>query len=259
MTKYLITLIIVFFSSVSLKAQWQFQYFVIRASMNHHFFSSQPDTLPGLYANTPNGELQLLPDKSYSEYVPGFNVDMQFHIDFASDKLGMILGLNYSNYGFSSAYTTRTGDFHIIQTNYVHSIGIPFSMKAGFEMFDLMNYFTLGVQYNFNYKNFVIEKSNWLLEPRRLAGLPNQIVQNTVSINAGYNILFFNVQVDYMLNNFLNPEYSVNVGTESAPVIIRPHFGEPKGLFFFRTGITLPISEWSTRRLYFLHRFTRRW
>ncbi len=250
-----ITLLIIFTTIISTTfAQWEFRYFVLKAGAVHQIMSPQPDTLNNLFLNTADGQMRLTPDTAFFvDYVPGFHADLHFHFDFSNDKGGIVLGAEYQNTGISAKYRTVYGDYTLIQTHRINSVGIPVFLKFGNEIFNKQKYFFAGLKYNFNFAVQVTDKVNWSITPRSKWLTDNEFVSNNLTFFIGFNYMVLNIQLDFMPTTFLNKEYPLTLnGT------VKPYSTQPDKIFFLKTSINVPLSKWTTSKSYFINRMVRK-
>jgi len=257
MKKYILFTIFLTISSITF-AQWEFQYFDLKVGLNHHAFSPQPDTLNNLYLKTPDGQMRMFPTEKFFDYVPGINAGLHFHLDFQNDNGGFIIGAEYFNYGTSSKYENFNKFYTLTSTKRIHGIGIPMYVKFGNEIFDKQQYFFAGLQYNINVTLQTFERVNWIVDYRSTWVKNTEFTKNNTIIFIGFNYLIVNIELDFMTKNFLNAAYSVNKGTTEKPYIIAPYTVQTKNLFYLKTSVNIPLSEWTTRKNYWLHKTMKR-
>lgn len=214
--------------------------------------SPQPDTLNNLYLNTPDGEMRLFPSKTYMDYIQGFNVELHFHLDFQNDKGGVVAGIQYFSYGISAKYENFDKQYFLISKQRVNGIGIPLLVKFGNDIFNDQRYFFAGVQYNLNIMLQTIEtttssnltKTVWTKDD-------NQTIQGQPVFCFGFNYMIFNIELNYMPKNFLNPEYTPRYS-------IKPYSVQPNNLLYLKTSINIPLSPWTTKKNYTLHKLVKK-
>lgn len=239
-------------------SQWEFQYFVLKAGVNHHMFSPQPDTVNNFFMKTPYGEMRAIPTKQFSDYIPGFNVDLHFHLDFQNDKGGIVAGIQYFNYGISSKYANFDTLYTLIASHRVYGIGIPFIIKFGNEIFNDQKYFFAGVQYNINLSMQKIETVNWSAIPKKVMVKNTEFIKGQPVFLFGFNYMIFNIELNFMPKNFINQDFGVSVGPEGKEVVVRPYTGQPDKLFYLKTSLNIPLSPWTTKKNYTLHKIVKR-
>lgn len=257
--KRILFLIVFVALSINIFAQWEFNYFVFKAGVNHHMFSNQPSGRSHLYINTPDGEFQLIPDSSFTaDYVPGIQAGLNFHFDFSNDMGGIIIGAEYQNKGISAKYKTVNYDYDLLQTHRINSVSVPFFIKLGKEIFNQQRYLFAGVRFNLNFGLYTIEKVNWLADPIINYNNEKFFVNNNISFSLGANFLIFNVEFNFYPDTFLDKLYTQNVGTDNDPYQVKIYANQPDKLMFLQTSIYVPISSWTTSKSYFMHKIFRK-
>jgi len=254
---FIITIIFLGLYNVAF-SQWEFQYFVLKVGVNHQMYSNQPDTLNNFYINTPEGEMRAFPSEKFLDYVPGINAALHFHLDFQNDNGGLVAGIEYFNFGFSSKYNNFNAEYSLISTKRIHGVGLPLMLKFGREIFNDQKYFFGGVQYNINLSLQTTETLNIYTESKNTWAKDIQFLKSQPIFCVGFNYMIFNIELDYMPKNFLNSEYTYNAGTSDFPAMIRPYSGQPKNLFFLKTSLNVPLSPWTTKKNYTLHKIVKR-
>ena len=244
---------------MSVFSQWEFNYFVFKAGMNHHMFSPQPKGTSTMYISTPDGEYRLEPDSLFvSDYVPGIQAGLNFHFDFSNDMGGIIIGAEYQNKGISSKFNTINRDYNLLQTHRINSISVPFFIKLGKEIFNQQRYIFGGVRFNLNFGLHTFEKVNWMTESKISYNNERYFVNNNISFSLGVNYNIFNIEFNFYPDTFLDKLYSQNVGTENDEYWVKPFEGQPDNLMFLQTSFYIPISPWTTSKFYFIHKIFRR-
>ena len=257
--KKLAFLIIILISFVTIsQAQWEYNYFVIRAGLTNQFINPQPKESNGLYLNTLEGDYRLIPDTSvFFKYNLGFNVGLDFHFDLRNDMGGFIIGAGYMNYVFSNKFITPDKDYYLIRTMTMHSISFPIFIKFGYHIFQYQQYFFIGARVNWNFALDISEEVNWSSTIKTHTYYKGYFVPYNPVVMAGFNFLFFNIEADFMPESFLNKDLSINVGTAGDPYYIKPFANYPDQLFFITTSIYIPLSPWSSTRSYFLSKWLK--
>ncbi len=256
---YLIPFLI--FITLQTQAQWsEFNYFVFKAGITNQFLNPSPSSGSGLFINTFGGDKELIPEKNkFLKYNQGFNIGMDFHFDWHNDMGGFIIGAEFHNFSVSNKFITERPDYYIIRTMTVYSASFPAMVKFGYEIFNLQRYAFVGVRMNWNFRMDLSEVASWNSVPRIKTYTQADNIYQPFSavIVGGINFLFFNIEADLFPRSFLNKNYTINVGTDTAPFIIRPFETYPDYNFVINTTIYIPITPWTTTRSYFLNRLAR--
>ncbi len=256
--KKIIYFFIVFIPTI-LNAQWEFNYFVLKAGANHHLLSPQPEPNNSFFLNTLEGEQRLIPDSAFiPDYVPGFQVGFDFHFDFQNDKAGIVVGAQYLNQGISAKYTSLNNQYHLLQTHRINSLSIPAFVKLGREIFDQQFYIFLGARFNVNFGLQTVEKVDWIAQTKSNYSTEDFFVSNNIGYLIGINFLVFNFEFNFYPQTFLNKEYTYNVGSSNDKFMACPYSTQPDNLMFLQTSLYVPISKWTTSKSYFINNIVRR-
>ncbi len=215
----------------------EFSYVGLRIGVSNGF-SAQPKFNANKYLITPVGEMQAQPAEKYLGYVPGFVADIYYHADF-SENIGIFIGLEYNHYGMSSKYETKYGEYSAIEKNMVNAIGVPLAFKYGPKkiFYDEQAYIYAGLKYSFTLNMVSVQKANWL-DATAKAKVPSVEIERTnLGLFFGINYKIFNLQLDYLPNNFLNIDNLSSSGYQTA-------LGQPDKLFFVSAAISTPMNGW---------------
>ncbi len=245
--------------SIPLLAQWgEFNYFALRLGVTNQFLNPAPLSSNGMFINSYEGDRYLIPDTNkFLKYNGGFNVGLDFHFDWHNDMGGFIIGAEYYNFAVSNKFVSTSSNDYIIRTFRIHSISFPVYVKFGYEIFDLQRYAFLGARFNWNLQLDISEEASWNSELRTQSHTDKVMVQYNYVLMGGINFLFLNVEADFFPQTFINKKYTINVGTETSPYIIKPFESYPSSYFVITTSLYIPLSPWSTTRSYFLNRLLK--
>ncbi|GEM_PF-2509848 len=245
-------------------AQWEFQYFVVRAGANFTVTVS-PQDYDFKFLKTPSGDLKLysipMEENGYN-YSWGQSADLCFHYDFSSDNGGFVIGIGYENKGTNSKYKTLYQNHTMEEWNRVHALTVPAYIKLGKEIFENQSYFFVGAQYNMIMSFTQTQKVDWTstLKVRNIE--EDEFQKNSFSFLMGFNYLFFNFELDYHPKSFFNKDYIYkNKDREDDPANfanIKPYETQPQNMFFLKTSVCVPISEWTTSKNWSLQKVWRK-
>jgi len=253
MMKYFL-LIIVFAVSIQVTAQKsEYRYFSMRFGYSQGF-SGQPGFNPNKYLNTPNGEMQLVPADSYMGFMPGFVADLTYHIDFPTDNAGIMVGLEYNNYGVASKYETVNGAFSMVEKHRINAIGIPLAIKIGPKFYKDQRYGFLGAQFNYHLTMNANQKVSWLSSTSSAKLLPDEMNKSAMVFFVGFNWLLLNIQFDYVPGSFFNKEYLIATETD----IILPYSAQNDNMFFLKVSFHVPTNDWAGSKWYKVRKFLRK-
>ncbi len=258
MKKILLTYIVLLGLLTTASAQWEYNYFVIRLGLTNQFFNPAPKDVQGLYLNTFEGELALVPDTGvFFRYNTGYAAGLDFHFDWKNDMGGFIVGAEYMDYTFTNKFVTPGFDYFLIRSFTVRSVSFPAFVKFGYKIFNLQQYAFIGARFNWNFAMDISEEVSWSANIRTQTVSQGYLKRYNYIVMAGFNFLFFNFEVDFMPETFLNKDYSVNVGDEANPYYIKPFASYPDKLIWFTTSLYIPLSPWSSTRSYFMNKFVK--
>ncbi len=234
--------------------QWEFNYFVVKAGITNQFVNPEPSSVNGLYLNTYEGNLSLIPDTSFNlQYNHGYNFGLDFHFDWQNDMGGFIIGAEYMEYAFTNRFVTPGYDYYLLRTFRMHSVSFPVFIKFGYEIFNLQRYAFAGVRFNWNFAMTISEEVSWTAVIKRQSAPDEFFNRYNYVLMGGINFLFFNIEVDYLPGSFLNKNYQINAGTAEDPYYIKPFEGYPDSWIWINSTIYIPLSPWSSTRSYFLN------
>jgi hypothetical protein len=239
-------------------AQWEFNYFVVRAGLTNQFLNPAPSESNGLYLNTLDGPLALTPDTSlFFRYNTGYNLGMDFHFDLKNDMGGFIIGMEYMDVSFTNKFVTSNYDYYLIRTYTLRSVSFPIFVKFGYEIFNLQRYAFAGIRLNWNFAMDISEEVNWTSVVHTQTVTQDYFNRYSYILMGGINFLFFNIEVDFMPQTFLNKDFTLNVGNSQQPYYIKPFANYPERLIWFNTSLYIPLSPWSSTRSYFLSKLLK--
>ncbi len=159
--KYLLILVSLLFSLYAFSQKSEYNYGAIKFGYSQGF-SPQPGFNKNKYLKTPLGEMQLTPVSSYPGYMPGFFASYLYNIDFPTDNAGVVIGLEYNNYGIAAKYETVNGRYSMVEKHRINAIGVPVFLKFGPKFYKKQKYAFLGAQFNFHINVSENQTPSWL-------------------------------------------------------------------------------------------------
>jgi len=256
MKKIIIAFALIIASLSNIYSQSEYRYFVFRIGANHNFLSSQPKTSLNRYLDVEGiGNLKLVPamEATNSRYIDyNFNVvaDIYLHYDLTGDRMGLVLGGEYATNSITAKYISTDGKYWVEETFKAQSIGIPFFIKMGKDIYDAQRYFFVGGQYNINF-DLTEKQTNWADKTYTLTKQGQKLRKGTITAFIGFNFLIFNLQLDYTPHFFLNADYTDADG-------LKPYKDYTGGYFSFKTSLNIPISEWTTTNNWYYQKLRRK-
>ncbi len=265
MKKSIVLILIVFYSGLSF-SQWnsEYDYFSLKVGATHTLFSKQPAELPNKMLISPEGDhLQLVPTKGVKlNYVPGYYGTLIYNHDLKKGNSGISIGIDYRTYGIAANYettfpsgTTPAPEIYKLREVYnVSQISLPVYLKYGKKFYKTQKYIYAGVSYSYNL--FLSKSENVSYNETIKRSQPEKYKDMMKTGNfagiVGFNYMFLNFEANYVVGNFLSKNY------EDATIGVKPFAGYPKGTFFIKTGLNIPLNSWTTRKVYAAEMWLRR-
>ncbi len=255
MKKSIIILFILLSSITFGQLNSEFDYFSLKLGAVHGVLDAQPDYFANKMLERNDNQYQLFPDSFYIGYVPGLYGSMLFSHDLQNDNVGLSVGLEYKLYGISAKYSTMNEVYSLVERHYVHQVSVPFYIKYGKDFYEPQRYVYIGGAFNYNMSIFKTEKTSSTEVLRSMKLAPEMLNKMNFSVIAGFNYMFFNLQADYVLGNFLSPNYEETYNDGSTA---KPYEVQPKRYLIIKTGFTFPINSWTSRKWYMIETQIRR-
>jgi len=256
-----IIIVIFILSSVVTFAQWnsEYDYFTLKFGATNTVFSGQPDTLLNKVLVAKNGydQYRLFPDTGFNfNYVPGYYGSFIYNHDLKNNNVGVSLGIDYRMYGIASNYYTESIPEYTYREVYkVSQISVPAYIRYGKKFYEKQKYIYGGISFNYNLFLSKTEQAGYSESGKTIEISKESLKKSNISAIAGFNYMFFNVEVDYIIGNFLSKDFTMDLADGST---IKPYEGQPKNNLMIKTGISLPINSWTPRKIYAIEMWFRR-
>lgn len=241
----------------------EYNYFSAKFGMSHSFLDKQPGTFQYKFIDAPLGNMQLIPVNKYIGYTKALSGGATFTHDFRKIHTGIVIGVMYENYGISSKFQVlpEYGDYTVIEKHYVNAISIPFYIKFGHKyfkknMYDRMQFFYTGFNYNINKGVTKTEQSSWDQATIVKSSLDNAQKRNNMVLVAGYNHGFLNFELKYVPGGFFNRNKEISLKNNT--LLVKPYSVEPKGVIYLTTSFVVPINVWTKNKSYDIAVFLRK-
>ncbi len=255
-----IFLILIFISTYSY-SQWnsEYDYFSLKVGATHTMFTPQPDALANQMLISKDGldNYLIVPDDGFNlNYVPGYYGTFIYNHDLKNNNAGVSLGIGYKMYGLAANYHSISlpKEFTLREVYRVSQVSIPFYIKYGKKFYETQKYFYGGASFSYNLFFTKTEYVSYINSPRitQPANYKDILNKSSVAAILGYNFMFFNVELNYAFGNFLSKTYTDDV------LNIQPYAGKPQGALIIKTGLTIPLNSWSSRKVYAVEMWFRR-
>jgi len=255
-----IFLIFIFISTYSF-SQWdsEYNYFSLKLGATHTMFTPQPEVLANqmLLSNDGKDNYLLYPDSGFNlNYVPGYYGTFIFNHDLKNNNVGISIGLGYKTYGISAKYHTNSLPTQntLREVYNVSQLTVPVYVKYGKKFYETQKYFYAGASYSYNLFFSKTEYVSYSKIIKRTQPTDYKDMLNKTSLAAvvGFNYMFFNIEANYVFGNFLSKTYN------DPSLNIIPFAGQPQGILMLKTGVTIPLNNWTYRKVYAAESWIRR-
>lgn len=259
MKKYILTGIIISLSAILAFGQQygksEFRYFSLKAGVTHGMLNSQPEQFSYLFLDTPVGDMQLQSTDNYFDYVPGYYGGVIYNYDLKNDKVGFVVGAEYTNYGHAVEYKTNDERYSLTQKHMISRVSVPAYVKLGNNYYEKQNYLYLGMRYDRNILYQKAEEVNWSSRVNLTDPGTDMINKQNMTAIFGLNYMFLNFEFNYVIGGFFNQEYSLFLDDGNT---VKPYEHYPNGNIFISTGVTVPLNSWSSRQVYLFNMWFRK-
>ncbi|MBO7461640.1 MAG: hypothetical protein J6T96_03480 [Bacteroidales bacterium] len=227
---------------------FEFDYFVLELGFSNSFNGGPSERCNNKYFKGGEGLVHLEPIESLG-YTPGFNLGLQFHHDCKNDNVGFITGITAHWWGNSYKYETPKKDVELSECNRVLSLGVPLYIKLSDELYNRQAYFYFGTQVDFNLNITTTQK----VDGKKLSAKDYNEARNKINVPiiVGFNFTIINFRIGMTPMSIFNKDYEITLGggQESKP------FKDMNNMTFFANfAFTIPLSQWTVKRSYFLSR-----
>jgi len=233
----------------------EFDYFTLKLGAIHGILDAQPEHYANKMIEIKGLQYQLFPDSNSFSYVPGFYGTFLFNHDLQNDNVGLSIGLEYKMYGISAKYSTFDDRYKLLESHYVSQVSVPFYIKYGKDFYEPQKYVYIGGTYNYNLSLTKTEKLNSTEDTKTIKLSKDMLSKSNFAVILGFNYMFFNLQADYVMGNFLSRNFEETYDDGSTG---RPFEVQPRNYLIIRTGFTFPINSWTSRKWYVIETQIRR-
>lgn len=231
------------------KKHFEFDYFVLELGFSNSFNGAPSARCDNKYFKGGEGLVHLDQVESLG-YTPGFNVGLQFHHDCKNDNVGFVTGAMVHWWGNTYKYQTPLKDIKLTECNRVLSIGVPLYIKLSEELYNRQSYFYFGTQVDFNLSVTTSQK----VDGKKLATKDYNEARNKINVPIilGFNFTIINFRIGMTPMAIFDKDYEITLGSglQSA----KPYKDVNDMTFFANFAFTIPLSQWTVKRSYFLSR-----
>lgn len=226
---------------------FEFNYFVLELGFTNCFNGAPSARCDNKYFKDVDGEVHLEQVEALGA-TPGFNAGLQFHHDCENDKLGFVFGLAAHSWGNTYRYQTDNKLTKLTECNRVLSLGVPLFIKVSDELYNRQAYFYFGTQVDFNLNLTTAQKVDG--KKLRTKDYNDALNKISVPVIVGFNFTIINFRFGVTPTSIFNKDHVITVGKQA----IKPYKDMNNMTFFANFAFTIPLSQWTVKRSYFLSR-----
>lgn len=227
---------------------FEFDYFVLELGFGNSFNGAPSARCDYKYYNSPDGPVHLEQVEALG-YTPGFNIALQFHHDFSNDMMGVVTGVALHSWGNTYKYQTDNKSVKLTECDRVMAVGIPLYIKLGDEIYNRQSYFYFGTQFDFNLSLTTSQKVG--SKKLRTKDYNDALNKMTIPIIIGANFTILNFRVGVTPMSIFKKNNEITVGGVQT---VKPYKDMNNMTFFANFAFTIPLSQWTVKRSYFLSR-----
>ncbi len=203
------------------KSEYRYWNFVM--GVNFGFGGSLGSSPSDMYLRTNDGDFPQ--EKKGFTITPGYHVGFVYNYDLLNNRMGVVAGLEYINYGVQNNYCSTVNDLKVKTTYRAAGVAIPILFKfSSSDIYRDMKYTCVGIKPIINMGVMQKQKADgWTADNcgRKVDD------KNTFAMAAtfGFNYSMLSVNVDYMFKEFVKTD-------------------DFKGHIFLCVSYNLPMTRW---------------
>ncbi len=203
------------------KSEYRYWNFVM--GVNVGFGSTIGKNNSNLYIKTNVGDFPQ--EKEGFSITPGYHLGFVYNYDLLNNRMGVVAGLEYINYGVQNIYSSTVNDLKVKTTYRATGIAIPILFKfSSSDIYRDMKYTCIGIKPIINMGVMQKQKADgWTADD--YGGKVDD--KNTFAMAAtfGFNYSMLSVNIDYMFKEFVKTD-------------------DVKGHIFLCVSYNLPMTRW---------------
>ncbi len=214
------------------KSEYRYWNFVL--GLNHGFGSAIGGDYDQYMLHTSQGDMYK--DTKGFTYTPGYHAGFLYNYDLLNNRMGVVAGIEVSNYGFQNKYTSRVNNMNVKETFRSMAVTVPILFK--FNQKDIyrdMEYFCVGIKANMNLMVSRGQKASWTDEKfgEKVADGKRAL---SVAATFGANYKMFSFNINYMFMDFIDKDFADKDGYTP--------FNGIKGHIYLCTSLNVPMTRW---------------
>lgn len=201
----------------------EYRYWNFVAGLNFGFGGTLGSSNPDLYLKTSEGDFKQ--DKKGFTITPGYQVGFVYNYDLLNNRMGVVAGVEFINYGVQNIYKSQINDMKVKDAYRSMGVAIPVLFKFSSEdIYRDMKYFCVGVKPIINVSVMESQKADgWTAD--NYGGKVDDKDALAMAATFGFNYRMVSVNVDYMFKEFVKTD-------------------DFKGHIFVCTSLNLPMTRW---------------
>ena len=203
------------------KSEYRYWNFVM--GLNFGFGSTLGDSRSDLYLKTNVGDFPQ--EKKGFTITPGYHVGFVYNYDLLNNRMGVVAGVEFINYGVQNNYKSTRNDMKVKDRYRAMGVCIPILYKfSSSDIYRDMKYFCAGIKPVINFA--VKEKQiadGWTAD--NYGGAVDDKNAFAMAATVGFNYSMLSVNVDYMFKEFVKTD-------------------DFKGHIFLCVSYNLPMTRW---------------
>ncbi len=203
------------------KSEYRYWNFVI--GVNAGFGGTLGDSRSDLYLKTRQGDFPQ--EKKGFTVTPGYHVGFLYNYDLLNNRMGVVAGVEFINYGVQNNYKSTINDFKVKDRYRAMGVCVPILYKFSSEdIYRDMKYICVGIKpvINFAVKHKQIA-DGWTAD--NYGGAADDKDGFAMAATVGFNYSMLNINIDYMFKEFVKSD-------------------DFKGHIFLCVSYNLPMTRW---------------
>lgn len=214
------------------KSEYRYWNFVL--GLNHGFGSALGSDYDPYMLHTSAGDMYK--DTKGFTYTPGFHVGFVYNYDLLNNRMGVVAGVEVSNYGFQNKYTSRVNTMNVKETYRSLALTVPVLFKfSPNDIYRDMQYMCVGVKANMNLAVTRGQKASWT-DDKFGEKVSDGKSALSVAATVGFNYSMLSVNLNYMFMEFMDSKF-VDKGGYTP-------FQGIKGHIYLCTSLNVPMTRW---------------
>jgi hypothetical protein len=201
----------------------EYRYWNFVAGLNFGIGGAMGDNRSDLYIRTNAGDFPQ--EKTGFTITPGYHVGFVYNYDLLNNRMGVVAGAEFINYGVQNNYKATKNDMKVKNTYRAMGVAIPVLFKfSSSDIYRDMRYFCVGVKPIVNLSVTQKQKADgWTAD--NYVGKVDDKNAFAMAATVGFNYSMLSLNIDYMFQEFVKTD-------------------DVKGHIFICASFNLPMTRW---------------